>query len=137
VVKRMMTGTEAAVQDANRHEAVRKKEEKEQEDLQRTEEAKIDDELLAGIGSEEEDINSDHSEVQEIIFSTLVSPSRATGAMLLPPPPRPTTPVTAEVARKRSFTLVDRTPEKPRGVPISTGMNLIRLERSPEPEPEP
>jgi hypothetical protein len=114
-MKRMMTGAEAAVHDADRHEAAIKKAEAEAE-------AKIDDDLLAGLGSDEDD-NSNHSEVREVIFSTLISPPRATGIML--PPPRPTTP---EVGRKRSFTLVHRTPEEPRAAPAA-----VTRETSPVP----
>jgi hypothetical protein len=95
VTKRMMTSTEAAVRDADRHE-------KEQD-----QQAKIDDELLADIGSDDDG-------TREIIFSTPISPTWVTSTMI--PPPRPITP---EVARKRSFTLVERTPEKLRAAPIA------------------
>jgi hypothetical protein len=121
VMKRMMTGTEAAVQDADQHEAAIKKTEAEAE---AEAEAKIDNDLLAGLASDkDEDDNSNHSEVREVIFSTLISPPRATGIMLLPP--RPTTP---EVGRKRSFTLVHRTPEEPRAAPAA-----VTRETSPVP----
>ena len=87
--------------------------------------------MLAGVASEKEDNSdddSDHSSVREVVFSTPISPSR--GTML--PPARPTTPE-AEVARKRSFTLVHRTPEKPREAPVAptTPLNTITRETSP------
>jgi hypothetical protein len=131
VAKRMMTSTEVAVQEVDKVEATQKKVEK---DLQRTAveaakmavETAIDNELLAGMAS---DSDSDVSvEPTEIVFSTPISPPR--GIML--PPPRPTTPGT-EAARKRSFTLVHRTPEKPREAPVAptTPSNTIRREASP------
>jgi hypothetical protein len=130
ITKRMMTSTEVAVQEADKAEAIQKKVEK---DLQRTAveaakvavETAIDNELLAGMAS---DSDSDVSvEPTEIVFSTLISPPRG---ML--PPPRPITPG-AEAARKRSFTLVHRTPEKPREAPVAptTPSNTIRREASP------
>jgi MULE transposase domain len=120
--KRMMTGAEAAVKDANTVEAVEKKRQQEKE-----KESAIDDEMLAGAASEKED-DSDHSSVREVVFSTPISPPR--GTML--PPARPTTPET-EVARKRSFTLVHRTPEKPREAPVAptTPLNTFTREASP------
>ena len=101
-----MTGREAAERDADKAETAQITAEKEKE-------AAIDDETLPGVASEKED-NSDHSSVREVVFSTPISPPR--GTML--PPARPTTPET-EVARKRSFTLVHRTPEKPREAPVA------------------
>jgi hypothetical protein len=74
----------------------------------------IDNELLNGIATENDETDSDHSEVREIVFSTPISPPRRTEAML-PPPLRPVTP---EVGRKRIITLIYRTPEKPRGALI-------------------
>jgi len=119
-MKRMMTGREAAERDADKAEAAQMKAEKEKE-------AEINDKMLAGVTSEKED-DSDYSLVKEIVFSTLISPSR--GTML--PPVRPTTPE-AEVTRKRSFTLVHRTPEKPREAPVAptTPSNTITRETSP------
>jgi hypothetical protein len=118
-MKRMMTGREAAERDADKVEAAQMKAEKEKESA-------IDDEMLAGVASEKDD--SDHSSVREVVFSTPISPSR--GTML--PPVRPTTPE-AEVTRKRSFTLVHRTPEKPREAPVAptTPLNTIARETSP------
>jgi hypothetical protein len=83
--------------------------------------------MLAGVASEKED-NSDHSSVRDVVFSTLISPPR--GTML--PPARPTTPE-AEVGRKRLFTLVHRTPEKPREAPVAptTPLNTFTREASP------
>jgi hypothetical protein len=107
VAKRMMTSAEAAVQDADRAEkleAARKREE----------EAAIDDELLGGI--EHTDSDGNHSEIRETVFSTPISPPRATATGTMLPPPRLTTP--PGTTRKRTFTLVSRTPEKPRGAPI-------------------
>jgi hypothetical protein len=123
-MKRMMTGREAAERDADKAEAAQMKAEKEKE-------AAIDDEMLAGVASEKEDNSDDdsnHSSVREVVFSTPISPSR--GTML--PPVRPTTPE-AEVTRKRSFTLVHRTPEKPREAPVAptTPSNTIARETSP------
>ena len=82
--------------------------------------------MLASVTSEED--NSDHSSVREVVFSTLILPSQ--GTML--PPVRPTTPE-AEVSRKRSFTLVYRTPEKPREAPVVpiTPSNTITRETYP------
>jgi hypothetical protein len=89
--------------------------------------------MLAGVALEKED-DSDHSSVREVVFSTPISPSR--GTML--PPARPTTPeaeaeAEAEAGRKRSFTLVHRTPEKPREAPVAptTPLNRIAREISP------
>jgi hypothetical protein len=119
-----MTGTEVAVQDADRHEAAIKNTQATTEvELQYTAaevakitaEVEIDDELLNGLASEKDsDSDSDHSEIREVVFCTLISPPRT---ML--PPPRPTTP---EVGRKRSITLVHRTPEKPREAPFCEGL---------------
>jgi hypothetical protein len=100
----MMTGTEAAVKDADAAEAadtrLGKQVEKEavEQAKQKEKEAAIDDDLLADLTSENND-DSDHSEIREVVFSTPISPPRT---ML--PPPRPTTP---EVSRKRSITLVN------------------------------
>jgi hypothetical protein len=118
----MMTGAEAAVKDANTVEAVEKKRQQEKE-----KESAIDDEMLAGAASEKED-DSDHSSVREVVFSTPISTPR--GTML--PPARPTTPE-AGTARKRSFTLVYRTPEKPREAPVAptTPSNTMTRETSP------
>ena len=132
----MMTGAEAAVKDADARETAEKKLQQQQQRRRRRQaearqigeekEATIDDEMLAGVASEEDD--SDHSSVREIVFSTLISPSR--GTML--PPVRPTTPE-AEVTRKRLFILVYRTPEKPREAPVAptTPSNTITRETSP------
>jgi hypothetical protein len=62
-MKRRVTGAEATVQDADKHEAAIKKVEAEAE---AEAEAKIDDDLLAGLASDD---HSDHSEVREVIFS--------------------------------------------------------------------
>ncbi|MGH7240163.1 MAG: transposase, partial [Candidatus Saccharimonadales bacterium] len=126
VNKRMMTGAEVAVRDANAAEALANKLQREKEAVEAAE-ALIDNEMLAGVTSENED-DSDHSSVREIVFSTPISPPRRT----ILPPPRPVTPE-AEAARKRSFTLVHRTPEKPREAPVapSTPLNIIACEASP------
>ena len=60
-MKRRVTGAEATVQDADKHEAAIKKVEAEAEA-----EAKIDDDLLTGLASDD---HRDHSEVREVIFS--------------------------------------------------------------------
>ena len=81
--------------------------------------------MLASVASEDNsDDDSDHSSVREVVFSTLISPSR--GTML--PPVRPTTPE-AEATRKRSFTLVHRTPEKPREAPVAPTTPLNTMTR--------
>jgi MULE transposase domain len=132
VSKRLMTGTEVAVQEADRYEAVIKNTQATTEvELQYTAaevakitaEVEIDDELLNGLASEK-DSDSDHSEIREVVFCTPISPPRA---ML--PPPIPTTP---GVGRKRSITLVHRTPEKPREAPFvpTTPSNTISRETS-------
>jgi hypothetical protein len=129
-MKRMMTGTEAAVKDADAAEAadtrLGKQVEKEavEQAKQKEKEAAIDDDLLADLTSENND-DSDHSEIREVVFSTPISPPRT---ML--PPPRPTTP---EVSRKRSITLVHRTPEKPRAAPVvpTTPSNTFARETYP------
>jgi hypothetical protein len=106
-----MTGVEAAEKDANAAEATQQvvikaaveaavEEEVEAEvEAKRKAEALIDDELLTS--------DSDSSEVNDITFTGRVSPSA-----------RPVTPeVTAEATRKRTYTLVHRTPDKPQAAP--------------------
>jgi hypothetical protein len=102
----MLTGTEAAVKDADKQE----KEEARLQIIVKAAEAAIDDELLAS------DSASEASEVAEVVFSTRVSPLR-----------RLTTPETEVALRKRTHTLVMRTPDKPRPAPVapSTPSNLI------------
>ena len=122
----MMTGTEAAEKDADKAEAAKRKAEKEKE-------AEIDDKMLAGVASEKEDDSDDSIDsMREVVFSILISPPR--GTMLPParPTARPTTPE-AGTARKRSFTLVHRTPEKPRDAPVApiTPLDTITREASP------
>jgi hypothetical protein len=133
-----MTGTEVAVQEADRHEAaIRNTQAVTEVELQYavaevakiTTEVEIDDELLNGLASEKDsdsdsDSDSDHSEIREVVFCTPISPPRA---ML--PPPIPTTP---GVGRKRSITLVHRTPEQPREAPFvpTTPSNTISRETS-------
>jgi hypothetical protein len=108
--KRMMTGAEAAEKDADKAEATAKAEEELQlqgtaEEAARAAETAIDDELLAGIegAAEFSDSESGASEVTEIVFATPISPLA-----------RPITPG----ARKRTHTLVMRTPDKPRAAPV-------------------
>jgi hypothetical protein len=117
----MMTGTEAAEKDADKAEAAKRKAEKEKE-------ADIDDEMLAGVASEEDDSDDSVNSLREVVFSTLILPPR--GTML--PPVRPTTPEVG-VARKRSFTLVHRIPEKPRDAPVAptTPLNTTTRKASP------
>lgn len=97
-------------------------------------ETAINDELLAGI---EAAVNSDSdasephtSEVTEVTFATQNSPPRGT----IVAPARPFTPT-----RKRTFTLVGRTPDKPRAVPSSPSTTIIsealRRHQSP-PDPQ-
>jgi MULE transposase domain len=111
VTKRMLTGAEAAVKDADKQE----KEEARLQTIVKAAEDAIDDELLAS------DSASEASEVAEVVFSTRVSPPR-----------RPSTPeAEVEVAlRKRTHTLVMRTPDKPRPAPVApaTPSNLITSE---------
>lgn len=127
----MMTGTEAAVQDANKHEAIQKKEEREQDILQRTEKVRINNELLPGTALEKDfnddndNDNSDSSEVREVVFSTLISPSQPMLSSA-----RSTTP---EKTKKRSFTLVDRTPEKPRAAPATPTTPSVTIIRKVSP----
>lgn len=92
--KRMMTGAEAAEKDANKAEAIAKAY------------TTTNDELLTS--------DSEASDVLEELFSTQISPPRV--SML--PPARPTTPQEATPSRKRAFTLVMRTPDKPRAAPV-------------------
>jgi hypothetical protein len=131
-MKRMMTGAEAAEKDANTAEATEKRATKEQElqltaaeaakpaaaKVVRTAEAAIDA-AAAAAAEEDSDPESVGSEVREVVFSTQISPPRT---ML--PPARPATP---EAGRKRSFTLVHRTPDKPRAAPVepTTPSNTI------------
>lgn len=108
--KRMMTGAEAAERDADAAEAIKNramKEKEAQEQIQCTVEetdttiaaveAVIDDELLAS--------DSEASEIAEVIFATPVSPLA-----------RPSTP---DISRKRTLTLVMRTPDVPRAAPVA------------------
>jgi hypothetical protein len=121
-MKRIMTGREAAERDADKVETAQMKVEKEKE-------ADINDEMLVGVTLEKED-DSDNSvnSVREVVFSTLISPPR--GTML--PPVRPIT-LEAGTARKRLFTLVYRTPEKPRDAPVvpTAPLNTTSREASP------
>jgi hypothetical protein len=128
VATRMMTGAEVAVREVDKQEAAEKaakkkvaKEKLTQEKAvkAKTQEAAIDDELLGGMAS-------DGSEVNEIVFSRLISPPRR----VLLPSPRPITPE-AEAARKRSFTLVHRTPDKPRAAPVAPTTPSALCEASP------
>ena len=98
----MMTGAEAAEKDADRVEATQKV--AEQAWLQRAaEEAAIGDELLTGIAAADDSTSeSSASEVDEVVFATPMSPPQA---------------VTPEASRKRTLTLVMRTPDKPRKAP--------------------
>jgi hypothetical protein len=121
-----MTGTEATEKDADKAEAVKRKAEKEKE-------AEINDKMLAGVASEKEDDSDDSiNSMREVVFSTLISPPRGTMLPLARPTARPTTPE-AGTARKRSFTLVYRTPEKPRDAPVvpTTPLDTITREVSP------
>ena len=80
--------------------------------LQRVAEAVIDDELLAGIkAATESEMDSDSSEVTEVVFATPISPPRSTAPLLART-------VTPESSRKRNITLVMRMPDKPRAVPV-------------------
>jgi hypothetical protein len=113
--KRMMTGAEAAEKDADKQEKVEEQRVKEKAELQRIAEAAIDDELLTGMPEDEEneEDEEDNSEVaNEIVFATPISPPRG---LILPPSGRPITP---ENTRKRTLTLVHRTPDKPRAAPV-------------------
>lgn len=118
VKKRMMTGTEAAVQDADKQETAMKRAEI---IGKKKAEVGVDDFLHNRIASEE-DVDSDHSEVREVVFSIPISPPRAT-----------TPEAESSSARKRSITLVHRTPEKPRAVPVAptTPSASIARESSP------
>jgi hypothetical protein len=94
VTKRMLTGAEAAEKDANAAEAAEAAEAAKGRAVQEAETA-IDDELLAGIeaaAAAESSSESSASEVAEIVFTTPISP----------------------LQRKRTHTLVMRTPDKPR-----------------------
>jgi hypothetical protein len=85
----------------------------------------IDDEMLAGFTLKKEDDSDDSVDsVREVVFSTLISPPQ--GTML--PPARPTTPEVG-TTRKRSFTLVHRTPEKPREAPVAPTTPLNTMTR--------
>jgi hypothetical protein len=127
----MMTGAEAAVKDADREEREASARERAQaaEAARVAEQASIDNELLDGMGRDDSlSSESDHSEIEEIVFVTPISPPR--GTML--PPQRPTTPDAATV-RKRSFTLVRRTPEKPREAPVAPITPSALITREPCP----
>jgi hypothetical protein len=119
----MMTGAEAAVKDADREERAQAA-----EAARVTEETSIDNELLDGMGRDDSSSESDHSEIEEIVFVTPISPPR--GTMLHPP--RVMTPDTA-IARKRSFTLVQRTPEKPHEAPVAPTTPSASITREPFP----
>jgi hypothetical protein len=135
VSKRMMTGAEAAVKDANAAEAAEKKLQKQAQaeaEVIRVEkarqEAAIDEELLGellGAVASDQESNHANSPIAEIVFSTPISPSHT-----MVPSPRPTTP---ETVRKRSFTVVCQTPEKPRAAPVTpvTPSTAITRETSP------
>jgi hypothetical protein len=66
--QRMMTGTEVAIKDADKHEKEEARLQKATEQIKQKE-AMIDDDLLAGMATEE-DLDSDNSETREIVFST-------------------------------------------------------------------
>jgi hypothetical protein len=129
----MMTGAEAAVKDADREEreaTARERERAQAAEAARViEEASIDNELLNGMGRDDSSSSeSDHSEIEEIVFATPISPPR--GTMLHPP--RLMTPDAATV-RKRSFTLVQRTPDKPREAPVAPTTPSASIAREPTP----
>jgi hypothetical protein len=104
-MKRMLTEAEAATRDADKQEKL----ETEAYRLQGTTEATIDDELPAGIdtAAAESDSESSAREVNEVVFAMPISPTR------------PITPEVLQANRKRPFTLVMRTPDKPRAAPVA------------------
>jgi hypothetical protein len=129
----MMTGAEAAVKDADREEREATARERGRaqaaETARATEEASIDNELLDGLGRDNSSSSeSDHSEIEEIVFATPISPPRGT----ILHPLRLMTPNAATV-RKRSFTLVQRTPEKPREAPVAPTTPSASITREPTP----
>jgi hypothetical protein len=121
----MMTGAEAAEKDANAAEATQQAAAQAaaqavveavieaEAEAKRKAEAAIDDELLT--------LALRSVRVTEVLFTTPISPPRETLA-------RPITPeATAETTRKRTHTLVYRTPDKPRAAPVgpTTPLNTI------------
>jgi hypothetical protein len=84
VAKRLMTGAEAAVKDADKQEKQEATEMKQKEEQQRlaeeavrVKESTVDDELLGGMALDHDDSdNSSHtsSTVTEVIFTTPISP---------------------------------------------------------------
>jgi hypothetical protein len=114
----MITSAETAVRDADRTEAVQKKAEREsykRTSIEATKvavETQIDDDQLGGIASEEGVDGDVSEECREVGFSTPISPPRG---MLPPPRLRPTTPEALpelSTTKKRTVTLVNRTPEE-------------------------
>jgi hypothetical protein len=75
-------------------------------------EVTIDDEMLASIDAAAESLSeSNASEVNEVVFTKLISPPRGT----IVPSAIPVTPV---ASRKRTLTPVHHTPDKPRTAPV-------------------
>lgn len=112
-----MTGLEAAEKEADRAKAIEKAKKQAQlhhtaEEVVRAAEALINAELIAEIKvAAESTSDSEASEVAEEVFATPISPPRGTMLALVRS-------VTPEVSRKRSFTLVQRTPDKRRAPPV-------------------
>jgi hypothetical protein len=109
-MKRMLTGAEAAAVEADRQERAENKAAEEAQAKVKAAEDGIDDKLFAGMEAAAEE--------SEIVFSTPISPPRGS---LMAPPARPTTPLQSDAAgsRKRTLTLVHRTPDKPRAAPVA------------------
>ena len=112
----MLTGAEAAVRDADKVEA--EVEEQAEADVRaiaaRAAEAVAIDEAIWAEGQTAESESKAGSEVDEVVFTTQISPRRQSSML---PPARPST---LEALRKRTLTLVDRTPKKPRAPPAPT-----------------
>jgi hypothetical protein len=112
--KRMLTGAEAATRDANKAEEQAEAEVRAIA-ARAAEAVAIDEAIWAeDKATQAAQASSDSdSDVAEVLFTTPISPPRQASML---PPARPLTPV-VEASRKRTLTLVDRTPEKPRAPP--------------------
>jgi hypothetical protein len=116
----MLTGAEAAVKDADKAEVEVKAREQAEAEVRaiaaRAAETVAVDEAIWAEGQTSSDSDSDiehGGEVAEVLFTTPMSPPRQQQQLMLPLA-RPSTP---EASRKRTLTLVDRTPDKPRAPP--------------------
>jgi hypothetical protein len=120
----MLIGAEAAVRDADKAEEQARLQAEVRVITTRAAEAVVIDEAIWAEGQAD---SKSGSEVAEVVFTTQISPPRQSS--MLPPS-------TPEALRKRTLTLVDRTPEKPRAPPAPV-INLATINSAiPEVDPE-